>query len=248
MPSKILLVIPCYHERDRLPRLLPRLCETLTRSALPVEVLAVDDGSGPEHGKWLSLYCEDLRRRYPLLRSALINSTNQGKGFAVYSGWREATGQTWLGFVDADGAVSAEEVARVLRLAVVEQPACEAVFTVRTGDEGTTVRRTWQRSLSGKTFRRLVRKLFHFPLPDTQCGFKLVRREMFQKIAPTLQEARYCFDIELTFRILQEGGQILPLPINWEESPGSRMGARSVFAMAVSLLRLKRRLGDWTKR
>ncbi len=245
MPSEILLVIPCFRERDRLPRFLPRLCETLTRSLLPVSILVVDDGSGIDQAKWLDLFAADLSRRFPLLRSALLNAENQGKGGAVYSGWKTASSETWVGFVDADGAVSAEEVSRLCKLVLSPDSDYAAVYAVRTGEEGTIVRRQWRRSLSGRIFRSLVQRLFKFPVPDTQCGCKFVRRELWQRLAPQLEEVRYCFDVELTFRILQSSGSIGIAPIHWEESPGSRLGLASAFAMGRSLYALKRRLGEW---
>jgi dolichyl-phosphate beta-glucosyltransferase len=89
----------------------------------------------------------------------------------------------------------------------------------------------------------LVKKLFHFPVPDTQCGCKIVPQGAFRKIEPSLQETAFCFDVELTFRLLEAGIQIQSVPINWDESPGTRLGAHSVWAMFCSVLRLHRRLG-----
>ena len=247
VPQETLLVIPCYRERDRLPRFLPRLVESLDHSGLPVKVLIVDDGSGEEQQAWLKLWVGDLQRRYPILLPPICNPVNQGKGAAVYTGWNTAEETTaWVGFVDADGAISPEEVLRVIRHYSDAQEG--AVWAVRTGEEDTLVRRVFKRKVSGSVFRKLVERLFHFPVPDTQCGFKLVRTEAYRKIAPQLTEMHYCFDIDLTWHLLQAGQQIAPVPISWEESPDSRLGAHSVLAMLRSVLGLKRRLGNWSDR
>ncbi len=245
MPNPILLVIPCYHERERLPRFLPHLLEALTRSRLPVEVLVVDDGSDAEHQAWVKLYAVDLQRRFPILRPALCLPENVGKGGAVYAGWASAgAGHAWLGLVDADGAVSVEEMVRILQLLPATPD--RALWAVRTGTEGTQVRRVWKRQLSGTVFRFLTRRLFGFPVPDTQCGCKLLPQSTFAQILPQLSELRFCFDIELTFRVLSTGLPIQSVPIDWEESPGSRLGPHSVYAMFLNLLRLRQRLGKWT--
>lgn len=241
MPPDILLVIPCFRERERLPRFLPRLVETLKRSHLPVQVVVVDDGSGEEHQAWLKLYVGDLSRRFPFLKPAVCNPVNSGKGGAVYSAWRHAGPEfAWLAFVDADGAISPEEVVRMLRL--LPPAVDQAVYAVRTGEGGTSVRRIFKRKISGWGFRKLVKRLFHFPVPDTQCGFKVVPREAFQKIEPTLQETAFCFDVELTYQLVEAGVQIKSVPINWEESPGTRLGPGSIWAMFRSLAKLHRRL------
>ncbi len=246
VPPEILLVIPCYRERERLPRFLPRLVETLTRSRLPVQIQVVDDGSGEEHQAWLKLYIGDLSRRFPSLLPPLCAPANQGKGGAVYAGWRSAGAEYgWLAFVDADGAISPEEIVRLLRSLPKESG--KAVYAVRTGGDNTTVRRVFKRKLSGSVFRSLVKKLFGFPVPDTQCGFKIIPRNVFVQIEPTLLETAFCFDVELTYRLLEAGTTIESVPINWEESPGTRLGAQSVGAMLRSVLSLRRRLGAWGK-
>ena len=87
--------------------------------------------------------------------------------------------------------------------------------------------------------------MFRFPVPDTQCGFKTVPAAAFAAIRPALQEMRFTFDVELTWHLLRRGISIDAAPINWTESPGSRLGAGSAWAMYPSLRALRRRLGDW---
>ncbi len=250
MDVPYLLTIPAYRERDRLPKFLPNLCESLGKSGLPVALAVVDDGSGPEQAEWLQGYLSEMRPKYPLLLPAILLPKNGGKGHAVYEGWRKLC-QTerhlpqirWVGFIDADGAVSAEEAVRILQKVHQEDQnaATVAVYAVRTGEAGTQVHRVWRRKLSGWVFRWLTRRFFHFPIPDTQCGCKWVRKEAFLSVSPKLTETRFCFDVELTHYLL-EHGKITSLPISWEESPGSRLGAASVLNMARSLFQLKKAL------
>ena len=82
-------------------------------------------------------------------------------------------------------------------------------------------------------------------MPDTQCGFKLVPAAAFQAIRGQLKEERFTFDVELTWHLLHHGTKIRPVPIDWTESPGSRLRAASVLAMYRSLRTLRRKLGDW---
>ena len=241
MPAT-LLVIPCYSERERLPWFLPEMCEAV--KVVPgVRIRVVDDGSPPDQQAWLAAYVDGLREEYPHLDPAQLNPQNLGKGGAVYSGWDRPDGAELLAFADADGAVPATEIVRLLHLAG-GQPE-KAHYAVRTGGSGTRVIRRVHRRIAGAVFRWLVRGLFRFPLPDTQCGFKAIPEKPFTAIRPLLQELRFTFDVELTWHLLRGGVAIEAVPINWTESPGSRLGPGSAWAMFRSLRSLRRRLGDW---
>lgn len=241
---RILLVIPCYRESERLPRFLPGLCQALEAAALPVEVLVVDDGSGPAEQAALEAVVDSMRATHPLLRPVLKRPVNLGKGAAVYRGWDQAQDEAWVAFVDADGAVPPAEVVRVLQRALEPQQAGCALYAVRTGAQGTVVKRQGIRRVTGQVFRALVHFFFDIPVPDTQCGCKVVPTRVYHLIKPELREFRFCFDVELTCLLQRERTPVYALPINWEESPGSRVRPATVREMFLSLLRLRLRFRE----
>jgi dolichyl-phosphate beta-glucosyltransferase len=238
---RTLLVIPCYKERARLPRFLPELLQAV--QGLDVSLRVVDDGSGPEQQQWLCEFIRGLQPSWPALEAPQLNPDNQGKGGAVYSAWDRAEGVAWLAFADADGAVPPQEVARLLREAASRPEG--AVFAVRTGEAGTRVHRALHRRVAGWVFRRLVRRFFRFPVPDTQCGCKIIPAAAYAAFRSQLQERRFTFDVELTWHLLHRGVPITAVPVNWSERPGSHLRASSVIAMFRSLRALRRRLGEW---
>jgi dolichyl-phosphate beta-glucosyltransferase len=236
-----LLIIPCFQERARLPLFLPGLMEALSDQDVTVRV--VDDGSCPEQQDWLRGYLKEMQVAFPRLQAPQINPANQGKGGAIYSGWDRSEEAGLLAFADADGAVPALEVARLLREAT-RQPE-QAIFAVRTAEEGTRVSRALHRRVAGWVFRRLVRRLFRFPVPDTQCGCKIIPASAYAAFRGELLERRFTFDVELTWHLLRHGVTIRPVPVHWSERPGSHLRAASVLAMFRSLRTLRHRLGNW---
>lgn len=244
VPVKTLLIIPCLRERARLPLFLPGLLEALSMGEGKTEVMIVDDGSGPEEQGWLSEYVAELQAAHPGLLAPLLLHANAGKGGAVYAGWAKAAPEhTHLGFVDADGAIPPTEVARLCEL-LPRQPD-HALYAVRTGAEGTQVRRNPARGLAGQFFRLLVKTLFRFPIPETQCGCKFVPTAAFASLAPKLTERRFCFDVDLTWHLLHLGTPIRPVPVSWTEIAGGQLRASSVLAMVRSLVQLRKTLGPW---
>ena len=238
--SRVLLVIPCFKESQRLPGFLGDLCEALRAANLAVDVLAVDDGSGTSEATFLAESIGRLRPVHPFLLKPLLLERNRGKGGAVYAGWDTAgDDHEWLAFVDADGAISAAEVVR--GLGSVAETAPEAMFAVRSGEGNTEVRRTRIRRLTGWVFAILVKILFDLPVPDTQCGFKMVPRAWYFEHRAKFIEERFCFDIELAYWLVRAGVKIRVVPISWEEAPGSHLGFSHVTHMFGSLLVLRRR-------
>ncbi len=233
----ILLVIPCLRERARLPHFLPRLCAAV--AGMPVWVRVVDDGSGAEEQAWLAEATARWQREFPALLPLLSLPVNEGKGGAVYAGWDVGTPVVeWLGFVDADGAVPPEEVARLCRLVLTGAPG-RALYAERTGTDGTQVIRERWRALSGAVFRLLVRVCFRFPVRDTQCGCKFLPARVWPEIRRELRERRFVFDVELTQRLVHCGVRIDAAAIDWKESPGTRLRLGSVGQMMAGLLRLR---------
>lgn len=93
-----------------------------------VQILVVDDGSGPAESHATRAVIESLRPTYHLLQPLLELPNNIGKGGAVYAGWTRANAHTqWLAFVDADGSISPREVARLITL--IRQPTSSPLLT-----------------------------------------------------------------------------------------------------------------------
>ena len=102
------LVIPCYNEAANLSLLLER-CKDL--AARPdVEVVLVDNGSTDSTAKVL----QELLPKYPGCRSICVEK-NQGYGFGVVSGLKEAKGEI-LGWTHADMQTDPQDALQGLNL------------------------------------------------------------------------------------------------------------------------------------
>ena len=152
MTTRLGLVIPCFRESRRLPTFLPGLLSAMETAALPVVIQIVDDGSGQSEADALDAFLEPLRAAHPaMLRPMLRLPANIGKGGTVYAGWDAlAPLCTHLAFVDADGAIPADETARLLAMATT-MPSGSAVFASRA--DGALVERQWLRQCAGLVFR-----------------------------------------------------------------------------------------------
>jgi dolichyl-phosphate beta-glucosyltransferase len=230
------LVIPAYNEARRLPPYLASIRVYLDRAyAGGYEVLVVDDGSSDD----LSEIIGRLAADWPQLR-CIRHPENRGKGAAVRTGMLAARGELLL-FADADGATPIDEEARLA--AAIRAGADLAVGSRLLSDAEHRCRRPWFRRLAGWTFAATARRLLRLPVRDTQCGFKMFRREAGQMIFAAAVEPRFLFDLEVLSLAQRFGYRIVEIPINWTEVPGGQFSLVGEFPRVLAgLLRLRRRL------
>ena len=131
---RLSLVIPCYNEASNLPMLLER-CKTVADPGR-IEVILVDNGSTDESSAVLATLLPD----YPGCRTVKVD-INQGYGFGVLSGLKEAKGEI-LAWTHADMQTDPNDVLKGLALfdqdgddvfvkgARYGRPSSDVVFTV----------------------------------------------------------------------------------------------------------------------
>jgi dolichyl-phosphate beta-glucosyltransferase len=239
---RALLVIPAFRESKRLPPFLSLLLSALDARHLKCHVQVVDDGSGDEEAMALQTATTRLSERHARLLPIMRLDKNRGKGGAVRAGLMNAATYDWVGFVDADGAVPAEEVCRLLELASVAVKNRPALFGCRIRMLGRKIERSPFRHLVGRMFASLVGAMINSHVHDSQCGLKLLPSVAYQRIAPALQEEGFCFDVEWIAALAAIGWPIEEVPIDWSDQPGSKVSlVRDACKMLLGIQRIKAR-------
>jgi glycosyltransferase involved in cell wall biosynthesis len=199
-----------------------RVLEELTDDA---EVIIVNDASPDHTGEIL----EELGKRYPRLR-CVTHAANKGYGGALRSGFAAARGD-WVFYTDGDAQYDVRE------LALLWQRRSNADVV-----NGYKIRRSdpWYRAVVGRVYHHFVRWLFKLPVRDVDCDFRLMRREIFQRIRLTENSGLIC--TELMAKIALAGFRIVEVPVHHYH----RMHGKSQFFNLRRVLRvLLNMLGLW---
>ena len=172
------IVIPAFNEERRLPPTLDAIFSWLdTHSYSDAEVLVVDDGSRDATAQVV------LARAKADPRVRLVkNPGNRGKGCAVRHGMMEAQGE-WILMSDADLSAPIEELPKLFQ-ATANGAAAVAIGSRALDRSLIGVHQTRIRELSGIFFNWIMRMITGLPYADTQCGFKLYRRDAAREIFP----------------------------------------------------------------
>jgi glycosyltransferase involved in cell wall biosynthesis len=237
------LVIPAYNEARRLPATLAALHAYLVERPWSAEFLVVDDGS-----------CDgtaDAARalgqpEVPLRVMSL--ERNQGKGAAVKRGVAEAAA-AYIGIVDADLPYGFEAFDHAIaRL----EAGADLVIGGRDLPGSSEMRGYGlARRVSGQVYSLLVNALAVRDIPDTQCGFKWLRRTVAKELFSRVTLTGFAFDVELLVLAQSWQLRIDRIPVRLTHSNDSRVQlVRDSARMFWDLLRINRRLarGDYDRR
>jgi len=244
------VAIPAFNEARRLPVFLGEVARLgLESPGRPVEFVVVDDGSAPDqletHRVAVDAAAVLLARDGSRHSVRLVETgANRGKGAAVQRGWREAdAGASWLGFLDADGAVPAREFWRLLGLLGEGSADADVLAGSRVLMAGRSIRRSTYRHLQGRVFATLVESRFGLGCYDTQCGVKFVRAAWLRPRLELLSEHGWLLDVELLAMAHAAGARLREEPIDWSDPGGSkvRFGVDAV-RMFLGLRRIQARL------
>jgi len=210
------VVIPAYNEALRIGSTLDKVRQYLETRNFPCELIVVDDGSRDDMPELLADYCA----RHPAT-VVLRNEPNRGKGYSVRRGLFEARGKFVL-FTDADLSAPIEEANKLL--AALEAGGADAAVGSRALDRRLIgVRQPWQREMAGRVFNLLVRLFTGLRIHDTQCGFKLFRRETTRRAFELQTVTGFGFDPELLFLIERLGGKVVEVPVRWNDNPATKV-------------------------
>jgi dolichyl-phosphate beta-glucosyltransferase len=209
------IVIPAYNEQARLPKTVLETLRWCSARGLTFELVIVDDGSQDETLALARTFEEgDARIR-------VLACPHAGKGAAVRAGALNATGHFVL-FMDADGATPLDEIPKLL--AALEQGYDVAIGSRAARDSGAVeVKASFRRRLIGRTFALAVGLLAFDGVADTQCGFKMFRRDAAAAVFSRQKLAGFAFDVEILFIARRLSLSVAEIPVNWHAQPGSKV-------------------------
>jgi len=203
--EKISVVIPCFNEEVNIYGNIKKIYQYLQNNFENFEIIAVNDGSNDRTLEELKKIQEEM----PLV--IIDNSINEGKGKAVRDGILKSNNEIVM-FLDADLAIPIEELNKFVDEI---KGGYDLVIASRFVPGGKVIQKVlWYRVIMERAFR-IIRTIVinNAKVKDTQCGFKVMRRDAALKIFPLSTIKRFAFDAEIIFIASKLGYNIKELPI-----------------------------------
>ncbi|MFH1903643.1 MAG: dolichyl-phosphate beta-glucosyltransferase [Candidatus Omnitrophota bacterium] len=230
------IVIPAYNEANRLPNTLEKIVLYLYEKGASFELIVVDDGSKDNTAGTVL----QASKQYPEIR--LVRSErNYGKGYAVRKGVLEARGEYIL-FTDSDLSTPITELPGLWH-ALTEEGFDIAIGSRSLPEAQILICQPWYRGIFGQFYPSFVHLLVMRDFRDTQCGFKLFRRNVAYRLFSLLKTNGFSFDVEILLRAKRSGCRVKEVPVVWSNSRESKVVLwRDPFRMLKELILINLRL------
>jgi len=226
-PIYLSFIIPAFNEEKRIHSTLEATIQYLSKQSFSWEILVMDDGSTDKTALLVKTFCSSDPR------VQLITLPHKGKGFAVQQGMLQAAGG-YRFFADADLSMPIDQFDRF-------SPELIGDFDIAIASrEILGARRLKEprlRYIMGRAFNLITRLVALKDISDTQCGFKLFKAEIADRLFSLQRTKGFSFDIEILFLAQKSGLNIKEIPIDWYYNGESKVQRfRDAFLMIKDII------------
>lgn len=234
MVQKLSILIPVYNEEKTIERLLNKVSDVKIEG-IKKEIIIVDDCS-KDNTK------EIITRINKSNLKTFFHKKNQGKGAAVRTALRHATGDIII-IQDADLEYDPKEYPKLLK--PILNGTTKVVFGSRfLSKEGSLKQKNpfvyYIHVIGNWGLTKITNILFGSRLTDMETCYKVFRKEVIKGI--TLNSKKFDFEPEITAKILNKGYKIKEVPISYKSrdvKAGKKITWRDGIKAAYDIIRYR---------
>lgn len=189
------VVVPVHNEAENIVPLIQEIEDALS-DFIAFEIIYVNDGSKDDTKKRLT----EAKARHPNLR-VITHAQSCGQSTAVRTGIKLAKGD-WVATLDGDGQNDPADIKKLIA-------AIEKGVDLIGGNRRHARRDTWIKRISSVVANTVRSKLLRDSTPDTGCGLKLIRREVFLDLPYFDHMHRF-----LPALVQRRGGRVISVPVS----------------------------------
>ena len=224
-PAGLSVFFPAYNDSGTIASMVIRAVQAASELTPDYEVIVVNDGSADATPEIV----DELARTYPQVR-AVHHRGNRGYGGALQTGFRTATKEL-IFYTDGDAQYDPAELAA---LWAKMAPGVDLVngYKISRSDP-------LHRIVIGRVYHYLVKFLFRLRVRDVDCDFRLMRREIFDRVLLERDTGVIC--LEMMRKIQDAGFRVVEVPVHHYHRTHGRsqfFNFRRIFWTAIDVMKL----------
>ena len=205
--GRTVIIMPTYNERQNLEIIAGRVRESVPTA----DLLVVDDNSPDGTGDLADKLAETDQHIQVMHRT---EKAGLGRAYVAGFSWALERGYDVIVEMDADGSHRPEDLPRLLTALA----GADAVIGSRYVPGGTVVNWPKSREFLSRGANIYNRLMLGVSVKDATGGFRAYRAATLRKIdLNNIESAGYCFQIDMTLRVLQAGLKLIEVPITFVE-------------------------------
>ena len=224
--KKITILIPVFNELNTLCKILEKV-ESIDFYGLEKEIILIDDYS-----------TDGTRELYKDLNyKVLYHDKNMGKGAALRTGFKEATGDI-VTIQDADLEYNPNDLLPLVK-AVLDNEA-DVVYGSRFLNIDKSKNFMLTHYLGNKMLTVITNILYGAKLTDMETCYKVFKAEYVKNL--DIKSNRFDFEPEITAKILKRGAKLKEIPITYEArsfDEGKKISWKDGFAAIFALVKFR---------
>ncbi len=221
------VVIPCYNEETRL---LSKEFTDFVHSNLGYHLCFVNDGSTDNTLEVLKKLAKGREDHISVYNC----EKNGGKGEAVRQGVLHLSRDTqldYIGYLDADLSTDFQDFDDLVK--TIETSDFKIVSGSRMSRMGANITKESARKIISKTINLIIRNILGMSFNDTQCGAKIMDREIANEMFKDKFITKWLFDVEIFMKMRKYYGKekaisyICEQPLKrWIHADGSKLSMK----------------------
>ena len=229
------IIIPAHNEAHRLPQSLTKIVDFLQQQDYTAEVWVIENGSQDNTAEVV----KEFQKRHTFIK--LHQSRERGKGLAIKIGMQLATGE-YRYMCDADLSTPIEELQHFLDPRLKDY---DVIIGSREAKGAQRIGEPLLRHLLGRVANMIIQVLAVAEYADTQCGFKLFKGHVADRIFGIQRLNGIGFDVEIIYLAQKYQYSIYEMPVLWYYDPDTRIRLfKDSLAMIGELTQIRR---DWER-
>lgn len=221
MIKSLSIIFPVFNEEFRLNSSFNHIKSFIKKKKnFNTEIIFANDGSTDNSLNLIKDFINSFKSQKKIKFKIVNLKKNLGKGGALKLAVIKANYQ-WILTADIDMSVSLFQIMRWKKNNLIKKN--QSVYFGSRTHKKSTVRKKFFRNILGNIMRLIISNFLNIKIKDTQCGYKLYKKNVARSIFSKLKNYGFDHDLELVLFLKSKKITINELPVKWIHKNNSRL-------------------------